>query len=1108
MVAADEDRTMPAETRSLKEIFLDALAIVPAQRAAWLAQECGGDADLRRHIELMLAAHDQPQSLIDRLSPEGATGALAAGDHNPGEPKGPEQAGTILGPYKLLEEIGEGGMGAVWMAEQLEPICRRVAVKVIKEGMDSKQVLARFEAERQALALMEHPNIARVLDAGRTPSGRPYFVMELVKGKPITTYCDDKRLGVRERLELFGDVCRAVQHAHQRGIIHRDLKPSNVLVAPYDGKPVVKVIDFGVAKATGQRLTDKTLFTGFGALVGTPEYMSPEQAQANNQDIDTRSDIYSLGVLLYELLTGSTPVTRKRLKEEALLEVLRVIREEEPPKPSTRLAESKDSLPSISAQRQTEPAKLTKLVRGELDWIVMKALEKDRNRRYESASAFAADLQHYLHDEPVQACPPSAWYRLRKYARRHRAALLTAGLVAAALVVGIGVASWQAIRASRAEEEKGKELAEKVKENRRANKNLRLALDGLEKIYGDLAEGELANVPHLEGLRKDYLQRLRDFFGEFARANREDPQAQLEAGKAYRRLASIEALLGQQAEAENDVQQAIVALQSQDDAGTLDVQFELAMSWFEYGVLLIGGPRGAEAEQYIRKALGMLTALPPSEDGKFLWAQGHVHLRLGDALQDLRRLPEAEDVLKMARKLFQQLTPDRFAGDPFVPRQRAALALHKLALVKARGKALKEAEVDLRRARDEMEPVLKARPQETQFQVEVAYLEYHLARLLQVTQRAGEAEQGFRRAFDLRLKLATSYPTVQPYRAALIYSLKCLDECLQQNGKPAERLALCETLVKDYPTVPEYQLALAHTLTNRAADLYSEKHLPQAEDLLRRALRLEEKLTLEDPDCLEQKCRTLQNLGWVLLARGRAEEAEKLMRANLELRQRWFAQAKDDRHLQVDPLLAAFYAQHARGDLYYDAGQPGDTLARSYCLLAQVLRPAHRWQEISDLYEEALKRIGDEPRLNNEVAWFLVTCPVAKFRDPARAVRLAEKAVAAVHKDPLQAANEGDDCNTLGLAHYRAGNWQAAVAALEQSRKLRRGGDVVDWLFLAMAHQKLGHPDEARKWYAQAVQWLEKNREALATDPTQSETAEEMDRFRREAEEVLGQNKK
>jgi tetratricopeptide (TPR) repeat protein len=424
---------MPVQSLPEESIFAQALEIEsPAERAAFLDRTCGDNKDLRAEVEALLRVSERSGDLLDL--PE--TSAVNTDLHSV------ESAGTAIGPYKLLEQIGEGGMGSVWMAEQTEPIQRRVAVKVIKEGMDSKQVLARFEAERQALALMEHPNIARVLDAGKAPSGRPYFVMELVKGQPITNYCDERRLGLRDRLELFGDVCRAVQHAHQKGIIHRDLKPSNVLVAPYDGRPVVKVIDFGVAKATGQRLTDKTLFTGFGALVGTPEYMSPEQAEVNNQDIDTRSDIYSLGVLLYELLTGSTPLTRQRIKEAALLEVLRVIREEEPPRPSTRLSESKDSLPSISAQRQTEPAKLTKLVRGELDWIVMKALDKDRNRRYETANGFAMDVQRYLADEPVQACPPSGWYQLRKFARRNKGRLAIAIAVGLALTVMASSIGW------------------------------------------------------------------------------------------------------------------------------------------------------------------------------------------------------------------------------------------------------------------------------------------------------------------------------------------------------------------------------------------------------------------------------------------------------------------------------------------------------------------------------------------------------------------------------------------------------------------------------------------------------------------------------------------
>jgi serine/threonine protein kinase/WD40 repeat protein/tetratricopeptide (TPR) repeat protein len=381
-----------------------------------------------------------------------------------------ESAGARIGAYKLLQPIGEGGMGSVWLAEQQEPIRRLVALKIIKAGMDSAQVIARFEAERQALALMDHPHIARVFDGGTTQTGRPYFVMELVKGTPITRYCDEHRLTPRQRLELFVQVCEALQHAHQKGIIHRDLKPSNVLVAPYDGRPVVKVIDFGVAKATGQRLTERTMFTELGTVIGTLEYMSPEQAELNNQDIDTRSDIYALGVLLYELLTGTTPLTRDELRKAAFTEMLRLIREEEPPRPSTRLTESKDSLPSISAQRQMEPARLSRLVRGELDCIVMKALEKDRNRRYETANGFAQDLRRYLADEPVEAQPPTLRYRLGKFLRRHKRPVLAGALVLLALVVGIIGTTWGMLRESWAR-------AAEARERQRADDNARKAHD-------------------------------------------------------------------------------------------------------------------------------------------------------------------------------------------------------------------------------------------------------------------------------------------------------------------------------------------------------------------------------------------------------------------------------------------------------------------------------------------------------------------------------------------------------------------------------------------------------------------------------------------------------
>ena len=382
-----------------------------------------------------------------------------------------EGAGVVIaGRYKLLEKIGEGGMGEVWVAEQTQPVRRKVALKLIKAGMDSKSVQARFEAERQALAVMDHPSIAKVLDGGRTEAGRPFFVMEYVKGVPITQYCDAARLSVPERLALFVPVCQAVQHAHQKGIIHRDLKPSNILICLYDGKPVPKVIDFGLAKAMHQPLAEHTVFTAHGVMMGTPLYMSPEQAEFNNLDIDTRSDLYSLGVILYELLTGTTPLDRARLKGGAWQEMVRLIKDEEPLKPSTRLGGSA-TLPAVAALRNLEPARLPRLLRGELDWIVMKCLEKERSRRYETANGLARDLERYLADEPVEACPPGVGYRLRKLFRRHKGPVIAAGLVMLALLLGIAGMTWGLLEARRQRDVADRALQDEAEQRKLAQDN-------------------------------------------------------------------------------------------------------------------------------------------------------------------------------------------------------------------------------------------------------------------------------------------------------------------------------------------------------------------------------------------------------------------------------------------------------------------------------------------------------------------------------------------------------------------------------------------------------------------------------------------------------------
>jgi serine/threonine protein kinase/tetratricopeptide (TPR) repeat protein len=432
---------MGEQSNRAKAIFLAAIdEYTPERWPAFLDQACAGDAPLRAQVEKLLRA----QSAMGSFHEASHSALLATIDYVI------ERPGTVIGPYKLLEQIGEGGFGIVFMAEQRQPVHRKVALKILKPGMDTKEVIARFESERQALALMDHPNIARVLDAGATDSGRPYFVMELVKGVPITEFCDQNHLTPEARLKLFLDVCQAIQHAHHKGVIHRDIKPTNVLVTLYDGKPVVKVIDFGVAKAIGQTLTERTLFTPYGQMIGTPAYMSPEQAEMSGLDIDTRSDVYALGVLLYELLTGTTPLEAERLREVGIAEMQRLICKEEAPRPSTRLSALGDAATVVAGNRGLDIKPFVQLLAGDLDWTVMKALEKDRNRRYGTPGSFAEDIDRYLRHEAILARPPSTVYKAKKFVQRNQAVVLTAAAIAAALLVGTAVATWQAVRATQA----------------------------------------------------------------------------------------------------------------------------------------------------------------------------------------------------------------------------------------------------------------------------------------------------------------------------------------------------------------------------------------------------------------------------------------------------------------------------------------------------------------------------------------------------------------------------------------------------------------------------------------------------------------------------------
>jgi serine/threonine protein kinase/tetratricopeptide (TPR) repeat protein len=888
---------MAVDSKRVKEIFLAVSEVAADGRAALLDRECAGDAELRQRVEALLQAHEEPVSFLRQQVPGRPEQTKA---YVPNEQPG----AVIAGRYKLLENIGEGGMGTVWVAEQTQPVRRKVALKLIKAGMNSKSVLARFEVERQALAVMDHPNVAKVLDGGLTATGRPFFVMEYVKGVPITDYCDATRLSVHERLQLFTLVCQAVQHAHQKGIIHRDLKPSNILVAPYDDKPVPKIIDFGLAKAMHQPLTERTLHTAHESVLGTPRYMSPEQAQLNNLDVDTRSDIYSLGVLLYELLAGTTPLDGQRFKEAAWDEVCRIIREEEPPRPSKRLS-STNTLPSLAACRHTEPLNLMKQVRGELDWIVMKALEKDRNRRYETANGFARDVQRYLVGEPVLAVPPSATYRLKKLVRRHRGPLLAASVVALALLVGVATVIVVQVRANIELAAKNTELAG---EQAKVEARFELAQKAIARFHTGVSEEMLLKNDQLKELRTKLLKEAAGFYADLEKllAGQTDARSRKALAAGYFQLGELTDKIGSKPEALAVHRKALAVRRELAAAERADVEtrLDLAHSLDKVAQLLraTGDNAGALAAfQEQRDLAERLEAEDPTDAARSCLALSH--LGTGLVHSETGKPEEAMASYRKALAIRQKLAD----LNPAVTRFQTDLAnSHRILglLLWNTGKP-EEAMLAFRQGLAIFQKLADANPAITEFQVGLAQNHNNIGVLLKAGGKLEEAMVAYCKTLAIFQKVADANPAVTEFQVGLAKSHNNIGLLLSKMGKPEEAMLACgktvdiyKKLVEANPTVPEYQAGLAKAHNNLGHVLARAKRFAEAFTALDAGLAIRKKLVEAYPKATEYGIHLGYShayRGWALVRAGEPSKAAADLRQAVEL---WFKDPAPDLQTQ------------------------------------------------------------------------------------------------------------------------------------------------------------------------------------------------------------------
>jgi tetratricopeptide (TPR) repeat protein/serine/threonine protein kinase len=1153
----------------------------PEERRAFLAEACSADAELRARVEALLAAHENPDSFLEPCR----AGLVPTVD----EPSFRERPGTMIGPYKLMEQIGEGGMGLVFVAEQQHPVRRKVALKVLKPGMDTRQVVARFEAERQALALMDHPNIATVHDGGETATGRPYFVMELVKGVPITAYCDDNRLTPRQRLELFVDVCQAVQHAHQKGIIHRDLKPSNVLVSSHDGVPVVKVIDFGVAKAIGQQLTDKTLYTQLSQFIGTPLYMSPEQAGQSSLDVDTRSDIYALGVLLYELLTGTTPFDKDRLQEVGYDELRRIIREEEPPRPSTRLSTLGQAATTISMQRQSDPKRLSQLIRGELDWIVMKCLEKDRNRRYETANSLIQDIVCYLHDEPVQACPPSAGYRLRKFVRRHKGPMAAVCIVFLVLVGGIITTTWGFLTARAAKDAE-------AEARQRAQEHFQIAKTAVDDYLTGVTEDPDLKRADFNKLRKKLLEAAVPFYQRFVEQKPGDAALEAERGRAYFRLALLRDNMGEKAEALANCAQArtIFAKLAAELPTVPDYRLNLAKSHGNLGNLLANLGQRDQAEAAYRAALVIQEKLAADFPTVPQYRQDLAasHNNLGALLKDVGKHDQAEVAYREALTIRDKLATD-FPTEPRC-RQDLALSHNNVAVLLRELGKYHQAEAAHRAALAIQDKLAADFPTVPQYRQELARSHNNLGILRVSLGQRDQAEAAYRTAIIIEDKLAADFPTVPQYRQELAISHNNLGHLLADLGQrdqaeAAYRTAMIilEKLAADFPTVPDYAVVLGGSYCNFGNLIRNGDGAQDALEWYRKAIQVLREVLAKDNrlvtarlflrnshwsraralDRLNRHAEAMKDWDWAIeldpkdviawcnrgvayskLGQWDKAVADYSQAIELEPKYVWAWNGRGavycDHLGQYDKAVSDFskvieleakfaHAWHNRGVAYRNQGQLEKALADFSKAVELDPKDAHFWDNRGETYrrmsrfEQAVGdfskaieldpksahswecrgwiymrvgpfdkavadlsksiELGPAPERLNNLAWLLATCRDPKVRDPVKAVELAKKTVEAAPKNGIY-------WQTLAWAQYRAGDWRGAIASIQKVKELGSKGDSVEWFLLAMAHERQGNKQEARKWYDAAVKWMQKN----------SPNDEELRRFRAEAAELLG----